>query len=936
MSRPSRSRNRELSGATDNSSNGSSNGSINERSYGELSSGYDSKGIWSSSPVEEELSRLSVSSKYAKRPSFGKLGKPIELDTNHFVVQFPAGMTIYHYNISIEVEGKFERIDVTKRLKDFTPAEAKELCICVYKVLFEKKPHCDIFRDRFLCAYDGRANIYTLKELALGQKSVYCADLTSPNGKTLTVTVKPCSNYRLKIEDVISSLMVRSPEDDRSSLQALDVLTSMRLLIRGNYFNFGNNSFRSCKEPKYIGNAYELYEGLFKSLRPMLGLGKAPFVLTLNIESKTAPFFAGGPLLESVMDELQLSQIPSGPLTQVQVNRLKSRFKGVKVKAVHTNHRFKITDFTTETANTRRFQPDSQSAVITVQGYFLKQYNIKLNFPNLPLAIKGKCAFPIELLHILPGQRVPLTKLTDINQRNIIKFSAVPPYQRRNDILAKVKEVGLDEDDKFGKALGIRRSDKMMAITGRVLPDPTVLYQPVGQSCNLVTVRNGAWDMRDQKVFLSANVNRWAVANFCRYPKNQVDEFMRRLVSKAHSMGIRMSNTYTNYANLEPVDFQSLNKYFEHLVRMDQVTFVLCLMPDSKDGILKNRIKFVGEVVLGLTTQCLRAQTVKKGLGNFGTDTLFLQVMLKVNAKNGGVNNEVNSEGPIAEKWIRKGVMFLGFDVNHPPPLSQAEIMQGKLPQEPSVVGAVCNCGRTFSDYRIRYRLQDARQENIDKDKMIGIVIEFLREYEQNNKALPSSVIVYRDGVADSQFSMVFNTEMRFINQAFRRYRQDYSPKLTMVVVQKRHHTRFFKQTISPKDKCAQQNIPPGTVVDIGPVSAKLFDFFLCSHVGIQGTSKPCQYTVLYDDNGFDADSIQMLSYLLCQTYQRCNRSVSLPAPVYHAHHAATRGKDLYLAFRDTFYGNTKFGDRGEKLSMDDIEGRINMHDNVSQQMVWA
>ncbi|CDW52904.1 eukaryotic translation initiation factor 2C 4 [Trichuris trichiura] len=786
-------------------------------------------------------------------------------------------MTVYHYNISIEVEGKFDKVDVTKSLKGFTSAEAKELCICVYKSLFEKKPHCDIFRDRFLCAYDGRANIYTLKELALGRKSEYRADTVTPNGKALTITVKPCSNFELNIEDVIQSLMVRSPEDDRSSLQALDVLTT-----------------------------------------------------------KTAPFFAGGPLLESVADELQLQQIPFEPLTQFQVNRLKLRFKGVKVKAIHTNHRFKITDFTTDTANTRRFQPDSQSAPINVYGYFLKQYGIKLKYPNLPLAIKGKCAFPIELLNVLPGQRVALTKLTDVNQREIIKLSAVPPYQRRNDIMAKVKEIGLDEDDKFGKALGIRRSDKMMAITGRVLPDPSVLYHSVGQGCNSITVRNGVWDMRDLKVFLSANVDRWAVANFCRYPKNQVEEFMRRLVNKARNMGVKMSNTFANYANLEPSDVESLHKYFEHLIRIDQVTFVLCLMPDSKDGILKNRIKFVGEVLLGLTTQCLRAQTVKKGLGNFGTDTLFLQVMLKVNAKNGGVNNEVNSDSPITERWIRKGVMFLGFDVNHPPPLSQAEIMQGRLPQEPSVVGAVCNCGRTFSDYRIRYRLQDARQENIDKDKMIGIVTEFLGEYEQNNKALPTSVIVYRDGVADNQFSMVFHTEMRFINQAFRQYKQDYSPKLTMVVVQKRHHTRFFRQNISPKDKCAVQNIPPGTVVDVGPVSAKLFDFFLCSHVGIQGTSKPCQYTVLYDDNGFDADSIQMLSYLLCQTYQRCNRSVSLPAPVYHAHHAATRGKDLYMAFRDTLFSKAKFGARVEQLPMDAIEKKINMHDNVSRQMVWA
>jgi len=40
-----------------------------------------------------------------------------------------------------------------------------------------------------------------------------------------------------------------------------------------------------------------------------------------------------------------------------------------------------------------------------------------------------------------------------------------------------------------------------------------------------------------------------------------------------------------------------------------------------------------------------------------------------------------------AAKWLRPGVMFVGLDVNHPPPMSKSEIAQGFLPREPSVVG---------------------------------------------------------------------------------------------------------------------------------------------------------------------------------------------------------------------------------------------------------
>ena len=52
--------------------------------------------------------------------------------------------------------------------------------------------------------------------------------------------------------------------------------------------------------------------------------------------------------------------------------------------------------------------------------------------------------------------------------------------------------------------------------------------------------------------------------------------------------------------------------------------------------------------------------------------------------------------------------------------------------------------------------------------------------------------------------------------------------------------------------------------------------------VGIQGTSRPSHYHVLWDDNHFDADELQQLTYQLCHTYVRCTRSVSIPAPAYY------------------------------------------------------
>ncbi|XP_065880424.1 protein argonaute 5-like [Euphorbia lathyris] len=68
-----------------------------------------------------------------------------------------------------------------------------------------------------------------------------------------------------------------------------------------------------------------------------------------------------------------------------------------------------------------------------------------------------------------------------------------------------------------------------------------------------------------------------------------------------------------------------------------------------------------------------------------------------------------------------------------------------------------------------------------------------------------------------------------------------------------------------------------------------MFDFYLNSHASIKGTSRPAHYHVLFDENNFSADLLQMLTNSLCYTYARCTFFVSLVPPAYYAHLAAFR-----------------------------------------------
>ncbi|MED6236382.1 Protein argonaute-3, partial [Ameca splendens] len=136
----------------------------------------------------------------------------------------------------------------------------------------------------------------------------------------------------------------------------------------------------------------------------------------------------------------------------------------------------------------------------------------------------------------------------------------------------------------------------------------------------------------------------------------------------------------------------------------------------------------------------------------------------------------------------------------------------------------------------------------------------------------------------------VLHYELLAIREACISLEKEYQPGITFIVVQKRHHTRLFCADRSERVG-RSGNIPAGTTVDTDITHPYEFDFYLCSHAGIQGTSRPSHYHVLWDDNCFTADEFQLLTYQLCHTYVRCTRSVSIPAPAYYAHLVAFRAR---------------------------------------------
>ena len=192
------------------------------------------------------------------------------------------------------------------------------------------------------------------------------------------------------------------------------------------------------------------------------------------------------------------------------------------------------------------------------------------------------------------------------------------------------------------------------------------------------------------------------------------------------------------------------------------------------------------------------------------------------------------------------------------------------------------------SKYEVQIRVQDSGQNEEVIQDMKNVVVLLLRKFRQMTNYRPEALVMFRDGVSEGQFTTVIAHELMAIRAACRELEEGYEPRITYMVVQKRHHTRFFPMD---QNKYKNGNALAGTVVDQGINHPTEGDFYLLSHEGIQGTSRPCHYQVLWDDSSLTADQLEVLAYYLCHLYTRCTRSVSYPAPTYYSHLAADRAR---------------------------------------------
>merc|ERR1719481_2164045 len=528
---------------------------------------------------------------------------------------------------------------------------------------------------------------------------------------------------------------------------------------------------------------------------------------------------------------------------------------------------------------------------LTVAEYFKSTHGVELRYPNMPclwVGPKQKSIYiPMEFCHMDKQPMPRKKKLPDDAIAKMIRATAVKPMDRQRKIIDGLKKNNeMYQDDPYAREFGINVSGEMAKLTGRVLDAPIIEYSG-GKVANINKTTPGKWFQDKNQYVLGQSCTNWCLLDLSGLSDKQILEVAMGFANVGKEVGMNISKRAEDILRIkgsmkeaEDVSgymeekFKEVVKHFEGLNK--KVELILIIFP-FKAGFLYDKIKQLGDLKFNLTTQCCLKTVLFKG------DSLNKQVVgnicLKINSKLGGINHILASKSRPA--MLKRPVMVMGADVSHPAPESRG--------LKPSIAAIVASVEPKAANYEVEIRIQDGGQNEEVIQDMKNVTKNLLMKFHSANKGRkPEKIIMFRDGVSEGQFLTVLARELLAMRQACKELEDGYEPQITYIVVQKRHHTRFFPVD---NNKYKNGNALAGTVVDQGINHPTEGDFYLLSHEGIQGTSRPCHYQVLWDDSDFSADDLEVLSYYLCHLYARCSRAVSYPTPTYYAHLVADRAR---------------------------------------------
>ncbi|KAF7359006.1 Protein argonaute-2 [Mycena sanguinolenta] len=831
-----------------------------------------------------------------RRPGFGSSGRSIPVNINSFKTTIPDGW-VYHYDVAIASEKVFP-VAMNMRL-------IKSLQETIAPTIFTQK-----------VAFDGKKNIYSPIELNLpGGKAEF--DVTLPQQSSNSD--RPPKIYKVRLAfaakintEVLHRFIAGQQSQDETvstSLMAFNVVIKMDPAQR---FPTKGRSFFTPSETRSIGGGLVLWRGYFQSIRPTLGK------MSINVDISSGVMYQPGPLIDLCLAFLNRNN--PALLTRQMPDRERialGRFiAGVRVQTEDAAGatRARVIGKLARTGASQSTFTMRSGRSLTVAQYFQETRGRPLRFPDLLCVEVGQGALlPLELCTVLPGQLVR-KEIPEDKQTALVEFATMKPKERLDSIRKGLQVLSYGQSE-YVRQFGLTVDSTLLSTQARVLEAPRLKYGP--GKAPIVNPANGSWNMADKKLFKPCTIAAWVLVIFetqNRFNDSAANEVATSFVAGMRSTGITVTDPVPvvrwikGQGNI-PQELQAAGSACFNEKKVAPTLF-LAILPEGGNGIY-TIVKHWGDVRRGVATQCLKSRKCTRAKIQY-----WANVALKVNVKLGGIN--VVTDTVLSDP--HNPTVFLGADVMHPAPGSTGR------PSFSAVVGSVDSNG---AKYVAAQCVQESRQELISDLKemtkdVLTSYMSYRRQAEKVQNAAPKRLMFYRDGVSEGQFQQVLDNELPLIKEACEELK--INPRITLIIVGKRHHIRLFPTNDRDADRSG--NCPAGTVVDRDIGHPTEFDFYLQSHGGLLGTSRPAHYSVLYDESNFS-----LFSFALCHVYARSTRSVSIPAPVYYADIVCSRAKNHFDPF-------TQQSDSGATETSETLEAfkqaYLPLHDGQKLRMYFS
>ncbi|KAE9392432.1 Piwi-domain-containing protein [Gymnopus androsaceus JB14] len=765
-------------------------------------------------------------------------------------------------------------------------------------------------------AFDGKKNLFSFRPFSFTSRTFKDVSWEKDSNPSRRRSNKKVDVSIVHVKDVDISLLhgiLRGAEqgnpqsigkgtDVASSLNMLQVFLQAAPRMTPGKLHKGKNLYVQRSQGEHYSRKridenmrpLKLLDGLFQSVRPTIG------GLLVNVDVAVGVILPDMRLEELCLQYLryrdsiqQLNQLSATHNRSNDFDRLRHFLRDVKV-CIDIRGSSRVSK-----PKARRIRGlirdvgshvfDKEGVPTTIRDYFWDTYQYKIPSQSLGVSIGQYEVFPISVCKV--SQQLYKAKLQPEQVREVLSFVPQNPEQRLSRITAGWQNLEYHNSAYLAGA-NITVNHQPLEVGGRLLPPPQIKY---GQGEVLSTNNKpGTWDVKSKKFFSPATIPFVIVFNLTGRRKiDDMDHFALSLHKTMRDRGIptRVSaiidDNGLNFEKTMVREAQRLNVQKGELL-------VLALLPESAAGLYAS-VKRAGDIVHGVPTQCVRwssklVQTIKK---TGPLDQYLNNLVLKINARCGGINHVPFS--PAMNYLAKETTMVVGADVSHPPSGSQG----------PSFASLVSSRDpASCSKYTGQLNMQpQSRLELIASLRvMMQRAIKLFRA-ENNERKDPNlrlkRLFFFRDGVSEGEFESVRTHEVDELKTMLREAYGPDRPRLTFIIVGKRHHFRFFPR--NPRNADTSGNCPSGFVVDRGIEHPVYSDFYLQSQPGLKGTSIPAHYTVIEDENlAGDGDWLQAIAYSLCHTYQRSTRSVKIPAPVYYADLVCRRAKVHFNGQLDT------------------------------------